>query len=200
MGYAIAWTAVRGKGRDAVLAELELRPAGEKTDSPSRGEPFCGGELADGWFIVLASASEHDGRCFLDETAKAEPFLASLSRGCEVVACFVEEHVMCIRAAAWREGRRLWNVIHDAQVGSDHLEVEGQPPGVLASITKAASSEQNSDPDGPDYLFEVPGELAKAVCGFKHDEGDYEFDVLEPTRTTAAAPARRSLLSRLFGR
>src|SRR5436309_2155175 len=37
-----------------------------------------------------------------------------LSRGCEAIACFVEEHVMVSRAAGWKDGEQVWCVSHFA--------------------------------------------------------------------------------------
>ena len=84
MGVALSWLAVRGKSPESVLTELGLRATGEQEEFP-RSPATCS-LLPAAWFAVIirGRADAHDGT--LD--------LARLSKGAEVVACFVEEHVM----------------------------------------------------------------------------------------------------------
>src|ERR1044071_5183864 len=55
--------------------------------------------LPSGWFLVIQGRHEFKN----DEVRQ-------LSLGGEVIACFVEEHVMGSRAAGWRDGRQVWSV------------------------------------------------------------------------------------------
>jgi hypothetical protein len=229
MGYSVSWIAVRGKSPEIVLAELELRPTGRTVDFPDARSPFCWSELDRRWVVVLAAPpmevkiaapeasnaiarsqrikkstmailSHHDER-FIDETGAADRFLSSLSAGCEVVGCFVEEHVMVSRATAWKDGVQQWSAKHDAQLELDHLEVVGEPPPSLAEIEAAAREKKQASPDGPDFLFDVPADVAKSVTSFRHDEAECAFEVLEPARKTELTPNRkRSLFGGLFGR
>jgi len=136
MGWALQWTAVRGKPAPKVLAEFGVRPTGKKWDLPDREHTLAWAELAGGWTLVAASTSASlqatvDGRrvpCFIDERGGADRFMVSLSQGCEVVAVFVEEHVMYSQAEGWRDGVQTWRVHHDPDADPDHLEVEGAPP------------------------------------------------------------------------
>jgi hypothetical protein len=209
MGYSLTWTAVRGKPAEAVLGALGLaRTERTNEDGVTRGDPFAWCQLDGGWVLVLADAGTADAR-FLDER-RGEDFLASLSAGCEIVACFVEEHVMVSRAAAWRNGVRLWDVKHDAQVALDHLEkrVSELPAGAENAEAEARANLAN-DPDPCDYLFDVPVAFAHAVVPYRYDMGDHVYEELDrvadeaPRRAAPGAgpaPARRSFLSRLFGR
>lgn len=192
MGFALSWTAVRGKSPEEVLAAFELRPTGRTGDAPSRRDPFCWTQAAGGWVVVLA---RHDAR-FLDESRRAERFLASLSAGCELVCCFVEEHVMVSRATAWKDGVELWSVLHDAQVAIDHLQADGTPPSSLARNEPAARAAQRNEAEDVDHLFDVPVDLAAEATGFRHDELGPELEVLEPT----GHGRKKSLLGRLLGR
>lgn len=209
MGYSMTWTAVRGKPADAVLAALGLARTGRTNEEGvTRREPFACCQLQDGWVVVLASAGTADDR-FMDDTGNRDAFLATLSAGCEVVACFVEEHVMVSRAAAWKAGVRLWDVKHDAQVALDHLVRVGEPPAGAENDEAQARVELANDPDPScDFFFEVPVRFANAVVGYRYDEGDHVYEELDPVTGegprrnpgAATAPARRSFLSRIFGR
>jgi hypothetical protein len=69
-----------------------------------------------------------------------EDWLATLSAGAEVLACQVEEHVMFTSVELWRAGERQWRVVHDAQLGREHLAAEGAlPPAHTASRPSIAS-------------------------------------------------------------
>ena len=63
---------------------------------------------------------------------------ARLWQGDEVVACFVEEHVMFSAAVLWRDGSKLWSAEHDAQEGIRHLDVVGQLPPEMSLIIEEA--------------------------------------------------------------
>lgn len=195
MGFSLTWTAVRGKPSEEVLAALGLRLTGATSDDmPTRREPYASAQLDGGWVLVVADASTAPRERFLDESDAADRFLSSLSKGCEVVCCFVEEHVMYGRACAWRDGVRLWSVAHDAEVGVDDLQVAGTPPPDLAALADRAREEQAAEGDA-DYAFDVPVDLAKAVAGFRHDEDTLQCRLLEPV-----PGGKRGLLGRLFGR
>ena len=142
------------------------------------------------WYLLV---SNHDRWDLLDDTR-----LARLARGCEIVTCLVEEHVMVSAASSWRDGARVWRVSHDAQdpLGLEHLEVEGRAPPELAAIRAQGFEELRADHDPCDYVFDVPLNLAaKLVDGFRHDEGDYKFAEL---RRVSKEP-RKSWLKRLVG-
>jgi len=205
MGYSMTWTAVRGKPADAVLAALGLARTGRTNDDGiTSRDPFAWCQLDDGWVLVLADAGAAGDR-FMDDAGNGDAFLAALSAGCEVVACFAEEHVMVSRAAAWKDGMRLWDVKHDAQVALDHLVRVGEPPAGAEDREEQARLELANDPDPCDFFFDVPVGFANAVVGYRYDEGDHEYEELDrvtgegPRRdlSAATAPARRSFLSRV---
>jgi hypothetical protein len=189
MGWSLAWIAVRGKSPEQVRHELGTEPTGVTSEICAESE-LSATELG-GWYLV---ASNHDRSNLLDEAR-----LARLARGCEIVTCFVEEHVMVSSSSSWRDGARLWRVTHDAQddLGLEHLEVGGSAPPELAAIRARGFEELRADPEPCDYVFDVPVNLAaKLVGGFRHDEGDYTFAEL---RSVSKEP-RKSWLRRLIGR
>jgi hypothetical protein len=119
------------------------------------------------------------------------------SSGCELVTCFVEEHVMVSRATGWKDGHLRWSVTHDAQKGLMHLDVQGEPPPGFAAIRDRKLAEQAADDGSVDWLFEIPVETARSVVGYLHNEdvpglsGDV-FKVL-------ARPKNPSFFNRFFG-
>lgn len=154
MGASLSWFAVRGRKPEAVLQEFGLRNAGKE---PCK-TPFCGGSLPGGWFLVVHGRHE-----FTNDEVR------SLSRGGEVVACFVEEHVMVSRAAAWKDRVQVWCVTHDAQEGDDHLEVEGEPPAGFSAIRDRRILQQKEE-GGADFMWNIPVDLAKEIAGYSHEE------------------------------
>lgn len=194
MGYAGFWVAVRGRARDEILGVLGLRATGVREELSE--SPFVVAELPGGWHVVVSSGAV--GRL------SSERVLTSLSTGCDVVTCFVEEHVMVSAASGWRDGRRIWSVLHDAQRETEeHLEIEGDPPAAFAGIRESLHVEQARG--DADYTFDVPVELAKSLCGYRHDEdisgaGDTPFEVLVASRRSSPRRGKApSLWKRLFG-
>ncbi len=121
--------------------------------------PFCGGRLPSGWYLVI-----HGGHEFTIEEA------ARLSRGCELVACFVDERVMVSRAAGWNDGREVWSVIHEAGEDPLHLDVRGVPPAGFAAIRDRLTKQQEED-GSCDFMFDIPVSLAAELTGYRHDVG-----------------------------
>jgi len=153
MGASLSWFAVRGKTPEAVLQDLGLRNVGKE----HRKTRFCGGALPSGWYLVIHGRHEFTN----DEVRR-------LSLGCEVIACFVEEHVMFSSAAGWKDGEQMWSVAHDAQEGDGHLEVQGKPPTGFAAICDCLTKQQQED-GGADFIFDIPIALAAELTGYRHD-------------------------------
>jgi len=113
--------------------------------------------------------------------------LAQLSRTGEVVCCFVEDHVMVSWASGWREGNKVWSVVHDGEKGQFHLDIKGGDPAELKSIAERLIAKQQAAGGGKAdvaYVYDVPAELAKELTGFRHDEKTPElagdvFEILE---------------------
>lgn len=175
MGVSLSWFAIRGKAPEAVLQAFGLRNVGKEY----RKTRYCGGTLPSGWFLLTYGRHE-----FTNKQAR------ELSRGCEVIACFAEEHVMVSRAANWKDGNQIWSITHDAQERDDHLEVEGEPPKSFAAIRDRLIREQKED-GGADFIFDIPMELAKEITG-------YTYDV--PPQITFDNFIKPTFLQRIFGR
>jgi hypothetical protein len=113
--------------------------------------------------------------------------LKHLSKLGDVIACFVEEHVMCSSAAFWSARRQVWSVVHRAEKGMRHLQMSGTLPDSAVEIVKATEAKlvaAGGNESEVDHYFDVPILLAKGVAGFRHDEeaeGGLQFEVLVPT-------------------
>ncbi|HSU52524.1 MAG TPA: hypothetical protein VLT36_00535 [Candidatus Dormibacteraeota bacterium] len=154
---------------------LRLVPTGRHGTFPEFR--FSGAILPTGWYLVCL---------WRHEFSDAE--LRPLSEGDEVVACFVEEHVMVSKAAGWKDGRETWAVAHEAEKNLKHLDVRGAPPPQFARIRDELFAQQT--PDTCDYIFDIPVSLAADLVDFRYDERpDVDFEILE----------RPSLLRRIFG-
>lgn len=196
MGFALSWLATKGKPTETVLAELELRATG---DEGIAGESrVVGAMTATGWYLIVLDEAEH--------RLISGAVIARLSRGCEVLTCTVEEHVMFSQATGWRDGREEWRVTHRGEDGPVGLDAEGGLPAGFPAIRDELTARQVAEGGadaGVDYLFDIPVALVQAFTGFKHDEAGLDgetlaFDVLESTASARAA--KQSWLGRLLGR
>lgn len=163
MGYSIAWILVRGKSKEDILAQLALADTGEPDEAYER--PVLGAELPGGAYLLLFQDMAHP--------ATQAPGMARLSNGCEALGCQVEEHVMASAAFLYKDGAKVWDVVHLAEEGIYHLAVDGTPPALLETIhteMKASQDEDGGAGAEVDWLFEVPLMLATALGGYRHDE------------------------------
>lgn len=163
MGFSIAWIAVRGKSKDEVLAQLSLADTGEPDEENET--PVSGAALPGGGYLVYFNDMAHP--------AIQAASMARLSEGGEALGCQVEEHVMASAAFHYKDGAKLWDVVHLSGEGLYHLAVDGTPPALLETIhteMKATQDEQGGLEADVDCLFEAPLMLATALCGYRHDE------------------------------
>jgi hypothetical protein len=179
MGWCLTWFAVKGKDPETVRAELGLHFTGERVSSPI--PRIAGAGLPGGWYLVQRLRHE----------CRDAAVYARLSAGCEVVSLFVEEHVMVSSASGWKDGRRLWSVVHEYEQGARHLETNGDLPAEFAVIRDKVLADK--DAGSGDY-FAIPCDLASALTGYRYDAPPSDkivssFEVL----------ARPSWWSRLFG-
>ena len=150
MGASLSWFAIRDKTPAAALQDFGLKNAGKGYCDT----PYCGGWLPSGWYLIIHGRHE-----FTNDEARR------LSRGCEVVACFVEERVGVSRASGWNDGHQVWGVCYGDQAG-DGLLVDGEPPAVFAQIQDRIR--QEAEDESAD--FSIPVELARELTGYHHDE------------------------------
>jgi hypothetical protein len=182
MGYSISWIAVRGIAKAEILTRLSLRDTGESDDASE--SPASGAALSTGWYVVFLNDLTHP--------LVAPIALQKLSKGCEVVGCQVEEHVMFSASFYYLNGRRDWGISHEAEKGLYNLELENVVPSFVAEIHAAAQREQDTKGGKDaqvDHIFDVPLRAAERLCGYRHDRWKYDWG--EPQFTELVKDERR---------
>lgn len=189
MGLCLSWLAIKGKSPQAVREELGFQSTGEEGSFPEF--PLSAVVTAQGWYVIAA---------YREERVVPDSILQQLaSPGCELVTCFLEEHVMVSEAAGWKDGKKVWSVSHDAQKSIKNLVATGDLPEEFAAIRDRLVSQQDeedADEPGCDYIFDVPLETAKSVTGFSHDVDNGVFEVLSASASKSSKP---SFWKKLFG-
>jgi len=188
MGFRLSWVAVRGKTREEIHQALAISATGVYEEFPE--SPCTGAVLADGSYLVVKD-------CGLYEDHKQ---LSKLSVKGEVIACFVHEGIMVSQAAEWRNGKKIWSVVHNSQKALGHLEAQGKLPPDYPALREQLEAKQAARVGGPDYIFDIPVELAKSLTGYRHDADvitadEKGFEVLE----IAEPPPKQSWFQRVFG-
>jgi hypothetical protein len=185
MGFSLSWLATKDKSPQAVLHELGFQDTGKRQAFTDRD--LSAVELPSGWYLIVAEHSER---------VAPDPIMERLTSDSEAVTCFVEEHVMVSQAAGWKNGRRIWSVIHDSQFGLDHLDAQGELPEKFVHICDSLASKQKEEGGeraGCDYFFDIPAETAKELTGYRYDQAtEHIFQVL-------ARPKKPSIWKRLLG-
>jgi hypothetical protein len=187
MGWSASWIAVDAS-REVVLEALDLNETGEEVMPGSRVGRLSCATLPNGWFVVFSE----DFDWATPERAKG------LSRLGLAVACQFEDKVeMTSTACAARDGVEMWRVFHDSVSTLYRLDVSGEPPAELAVIRDRCFKEQDEDggeKSPADFVHDVPLELAKVVCGYRHDDEARPFmRLLSSARESEAETPRRRL-------
>jgi hypothetical protein len=189
-----SWVAVQEADKDEVLKALDLVETGEDVlpGERNRGSPFSYMERDDGWIVVYGNGFE-----WADTDRVVSLSRLGLTLGCQ----FEDKVEMASVVCAAKDGVVLWRVYHDARLKGDKLEVSGNPPEVYAEIRDQMLREQAERTSNVDYIFEVPLELAKAVCGYRTDEEPDPFHGLRPAENEQASGRQRGrgFWGRLFG-
>jgi hypothetical protein len=171
MGYSLSWLATKGKSPQAVLQELGFQGTGKRQQFTASDLSAAG--LGNSWYLIVAEHSDN---------VAPDSILERLTSGCEAVTCFVEEHVMVSQAAGWKNGQKVWSIIHDCQIDPDHLEVQGKPPLAFAGIRERLWAKKEKERGGKfdcDFIFDIPVETARELTGYRHDQTtDHIFEVL----------------------
>lgn len=167
MGYAISWLAIRGNTESSALASLDLEKTGRTEELPE--SEWSTTRVRD--WVVIWSNSFKPGQ-FRRAGSKLNG---------EVIICDVEEHVMFVSVAAFKNGAMSWRIVHDAQKAPDHLVIEGTPPESFAHIKTEQFAHVSEDRE-VDFIFDIPVRLAQELVGFRHDgESSAAFEVLRAT-------------------
>jgi hypothetical protein len=204
----LTWAAVQGISPAQALATLkmELSDSTELRDMP--GWPDLNrrvfddrifmGQLPDDWLLLFGPVYEKK-RARLERLAKLGPtFLGEILRS----GCFAEAH-------SYADGKVAWSVDYDFECygRDDFLKVEESLPAHLAAIigdAHVAVAMGLGRDTGVDILFEVPGRLSKAVCGFSpHEDAPegFRWSMLQRIGgEPKPEPEPKGFFARLFGR
>ena len=174
MGFKISWVAFQNMTRDEVLATAGLRDT--RVRDEANEFPLSGAQVP-GWYILFAN----------DFTFASTDQLALLSRCCTVMGVQVHEGIMVSTARAFGAGEEMWSISHASDQGVFDLDTTGLLPIEFEAIRDRLIAEQQAAGGAAadvDYLFDIPVEMAAAVCGYRHDRwkfewGEPQFTVLE---------------------
>lgn len=175
VNHMLIWIAVHGLAPDKALAalNLELPEGGEAHDVPGwpdflnrkdYHDRIFMGRLPGNWLLLFGNLDEEE-KDLLARLAKFGPaYAGDISR----IGSYAE-------GRSYEDGREIWSVAYDLEGhGPDELlKVHGHLPAHLAAIVdeaRAAEAEGRGSDIGVDVLFEVPGSLSKAMCGFSPHE------------------------------
>ena len=186
MGFAISWTAVKGRSKEDILSFFDFSETQEKGDFPE--SDISSAELPSGWYFLWFNKCE-------------SPFVQSevlsvLSQDCSVISCVVEEHVMYSRSEYWEGGTLKWKIIHNSQNGMYDLEVSGVVPDYFEDLKSEIFAKQDAEGGvkaDVDLIFDLPLEPIKRITFFKHDEftpelEGQEYTVLASNKQAVSAP------------
>lgn len=188
MGLTLVWVAVRKSAGAALLRALDFERVGDASDE--LGSSYCCAETPEGWLVLTLA---RDGLAS-DQAVSQAPAAV------EILAFEMNETVMFSGARAFRDGKLVWSVIHDPDRDWHGVTVEGTPPSQLVPIRKRLEAKEAADPEKDvDYLFDVPLDLSRALCGYQPliDLG-LEWSIVQKrsgVRTAGPAPRRPSLLA-----
>jgi hypothetical protein len=156
MGFNVSWLAIQAPKKD-VLATLKF--AETTQDNNWNEEPFSGGELQAGWYLVF-----NNGFDLLDDR-----YLAAGSKVGRLIGVAMLEGSTTSAAMEWRAGRQIWSVQHDGENGADgNLEEKGTLPAEYFHIRDDLKAKQRGSKN-VDYIFDVAIELAARIAGFRPD-------------------------------
>ena len=193
MGLSTSWVAIQQCSGAELLDYLGFVETGEEMFPESA--TFSWAEFPNQWIIV-----------FSDDFDWGSPERArDLSRFGLALACQCEDRVeMTSLLCAARDGEELWRVFHKSVKSIYRLDVTGEPPSELAAIRDRVFQEQDAnggEEAGVDYVHEIPLELAKVICGYRHDDDETLFKELCGTWKdgTGSSPPKAGIVGKLLG-
>jgi hypothetical protein len=169
VGFKISWIGFAGKDKTSALEMVGLKDTGEPDEVNEA--PFSGAEIPGGWFILFSNDFQFVSR----------ERLAQLSIDCRIIACQVQEGIMFSAAYGYERGNRVWELAHNAQQGIDDLSVSGSPPPSFESIRQTRRQDATAG-GGGDYIFDIPVEVAAAICKYRYGQLKFEWGRAQFTR------------------
>lgn len=167
MGLSASWVAIQKCSLSELLDHLDLVETGEEMFPESAA--FSWAEFPNQWAIVFSEDFDWGSPARVRELSRF-----GLALGCQ----FEDKVEMTSLLCAARDDQELWRVFHNNVKSIYRLDVTGEPPSALWEIRDRIFEEQDRDGGekaGVDYVHEIPFELAKTVCGYRHDEDETLF-------------------------
>lgn len=159
MGAALSYVAIKDRPASALLKLLNIIEMASGTDLHALygTKTLNGCTFESGWFVIT---NYGDPQVLLSPN-----ILKQLSAKSSLVACEVEEHVMCSSTAGWIHGEQAWSVVYDSQEDDEKIVVTGKPPVGFNEMATALREQQ--------AFFEIPTELMHNICGFEYLGNDF---------------------------
>jgi hypothetical protein len=190
-GLTCSWVAVQGAPKQGVLDFLQVSETGTEVIPGEYDASMCCRELPDGWFVVV----------HLDFGWADSERIRSLSAFGPTVGCQVSENYGGSASRGAAAGEELWSVLHLDEDDEETI-VKGEPPEAWAAVYQTLRRKQDeSDAANAqvDLMFDAPLELAKAVCGYRVDDFEPPFTLLEGPGAPKVAQKPKGLFAKLFG-
>lgn len=186
MSFHDSWIAVQGMTSGELLERLELEETGEVGLAIEVARPYAYGLLSGGWTILYAN---FNGLADIES-------MRDLGRGHMILACDIQDQVDEITAkiVGVRNGEKLWEI----SSVDEEIIINGTPPAEFEAIRGHYAAKQASDPQHL-WICEVPIDLGKKLCGFRHDEDKSPFKGLRP-RSNSTWHRRFEQIARSTGR
>jgi hypothetical protein len=175
VNYMLVWVAVQGLSPDQALASLKMgfSESAETRDAPGwpdfekrhdYHDRIFMGQQPGNWLLLFGDLDDEAKDAFAQLARFGPTFLGYISR----VGCFAEGH-------SYADGQEAWSIDYDYdnRETADALQVAGSLPPEMSSIIDQAyadEAEGRGSHIGIDVLFEIPGKMSKAICGFCPDE------------------------------
>ncbi|HTT98118.1 MAG TPA: hypothetical protein VMF58_08710 [Rhizomicrobium sp.] len=175
MGFRICWLGFSGKRKADVLGALRAKDTGLLDEANE--SPMSIARLPNNWTIIWLNRFDHP--------LASEASIQSLSKNCTLVTAHVNESTMFSSTQLHANGAQLWSITHSAKEGMYNLQTSGTLPEFYSEISARLTGKQDQnggDKSKVDYIFDVPVEVAKSVCGYRYNLCRYDWG--EPYFTT----------------
>ncbi|MGY4395222.1 hypothetical protein ACVWZA_000383 [Sphingomonas sp. UYAg733] len=199
MGFRISWLAAKDMRKADLLKHFQLVDT-ERRDEANEAD-FSVAELPTGWSVLWSN----------DPTFARIAICQPISQRRPVVSCWVNETAM-VSSVNYFSRDTYWFAGHDANADNPaDRDIQGEYPAEFQDIVDQHRALQveadRAEPGQVDYMFDAPIEMARRLCGFRHDLIEFDWGVPHFTAAESAATVtdrstvdKRGWFARLFDR
>ncbi|MBX3149667.1 hypothetical protein KF728_05855 [Candidatus Obscuribacterales bacterium] len=142
MGMTATYGAFRCVEQEKVQSFLGLKQSNRVYErdiypSPIRHANLIFTTVTD-WVVIIEGSSEP--RILSKES------MVSASKQWNIVTAIIEERTNYFSASEFKDGKEIWNAVHDLQRAQNHLEVTGEPSSKLNTVIATLSEEYANTP------------------------------------------------------